>query len=252
MKLLTMSNPKTAKGEALGYLSFILHLAPGTLSGFQTCPMASAGCLAGCLNTAGRGRFDNTQRARIRKTQWLFRDRAGFIAQLARDIVEAKRKASRLGLVPVFRLNGTSDIRWETIRVDTVVVTRDNATAYNARNIFEAFPDLTFYDYTKIPNRRNIPPNYHLTFSRSEDNAASVAAMLDNGTNVAVLFDSLPDTYLGRPVIDGTTHDLRFLDPRGVIVGLVPKGKAKRDKSGFVVDVPPSPRATRAPLTVIH
>ena len=229
MKLLTMSNPKTAKGESLGYLSFILHLAPGRLSGFQTCPGASAGCLASCLNTSGRGRFTRTQEARIAKTRRFFLDRAAFMAQLLKDVQSAERKARRLGLVPVFRLNGTSDIRWENIPVQ-----KDGETF---PNIFQAFPLLTFYDYTKLPNRRNIPANYHLTFSRSEENGDKVAEMLAQGFNVAALFDSLPETFLGFPVIDGTEHDLRFLDRKGVIVGLVPKGKAKTDTSGFVVQL---------------
>lgn len=237
MKLLTMSNPKTAKGESLGFLSFILHLAPGTLSGFQTCPGASAGCLASCLNTSGRGRFTRTQDARIAKTRRFFLDRTAFINQLCKDIQSAERKARRLGLTPVFRLNGTSDIRWETIPVHTVITSKGHGTAYNANNIFEAFPHLTFYDYTKLPNRRNIPANYYLTFSRSEENGDAVSEMLSRGFNVAALFDSLPETFLGFPVIDGTQHDLRFLDRKGVIVGLVPKGKAKTDSTGFVVQL---------------
>jgi hypothetical protein len=229
VKLLTMSNPKTAKGESLGYLSFILHLAPGKLSGFQTCPGASAGCLASCLNTSGRGRFTRTQEARIAKTRRFFLDRAAFMAQLAKDVQAAERKARRLGLVPVFRLNGTSDIRFENIPVE-----KDGETF---PNIFQAFPHLTWYDYTKLHNRRNIPANYHLTFSRSEENGDKVAEMLAQGFNVAALFDSLPETFLGFPVIDGTEHDLRFLDRKGVIVGLVPKGNAKTDTSGFVVQL---------------
>jgi hypothetical protein len=229
VKLLTMSNPKTEKGESLGYLSFILHLAPGKLSGFQTCPGASAGCLASCLNTSGRGRFTRTQEARIAKTRRFFLDRAAFMAQLVKDVLAAQRKAERLGLVPVFRLNGTSDIRFENIPVE-----RDGETF---ANIFQAFPLLTFYDYTKLHNRRNIPANYHLTFSRSEENADAVSEMLSRGFNVAALFDTLPETFLGFPVIDGTEHDLRFMDPKGVIVGLVPKGKAKTDSTGFVVQL---------------
>jgi hypothetical protein len=229
VKLLTMSNPKTAKGESLGYLSFILHLAPGKLSGFQTCPGASAGCLASCLNTSGRGRFTRTQDARIAKTRRFFLDRAAFMAQLVKDVLAAQRKAERLGLVPVFRLNGTSDIRFENIPVQ-----KDGETF---ANIFQAFPLLTFYDYTKLHNRRNIPANYHLTFSRSEENGDKVAEMLAQGFNVAALFDSLPETFMGFPVIDGTEHDLRFLDRKGVIVGLVPKGKAKTDSTGFVISL---------------
>jgi len=151
------------------------------------------------------------------------------MAQLVKDVQSAERKARRLGLTPVFRLNGTSDIRWETIPVE-----RDGETF---PNIFTAFPLLTFYDYTKLTNRRNIPANYHLTFSRSEENGDAALAMLWSGFNVATLFDTLPKTFWGFPVIDGTEHDLRFMDPKGVIVGLVPKGKAKSDTSGFVVQL---------------
>lgn len=223
MKLLTVGNTKTVKGEALGYMTFIMHLAPSTLSGYNTCPMASAGCASACLNTAGRGRFTATQEARIRKTRWFFNDRDTFMAQLVKDIEAAIRKAARENMTPVFRLNGTSDIRWETVSV------------LGHRNIMEVFPNVQFYDYTKLPNRRDIPANYHLTFSRSESNDSYVTAAVGAGMNVAVVFDTLPQTYLGRPVIDGTETDLRFLDSEGVIVGLLAKGKAKKDTSGFTI-----------------
>jgi hypothetical protein len=225
MKLLTTGNTKTLKGQSAGYQTYIMHLAPSTLSGYQTCPMASAGCAAACLNTAGRGRFTRTQEARVRKTRWFFENRETFMAQLVKDVGAAVRKANREGMTPVFRLNGTSDIRWENVPVA------------GFRNIMEMFPQVRFYDYTKLSNRRDIPVNYHLTFSRSESNDEQVATALASGLNVAVVFNKLPEQYLGRPVIDGTETDLRFLDPEGVIVGLVSKGKAKTDGSGFVVNV---------------
>ena len=225
MKLLTVGNTKTVKGEALGYMTFIMHLAPSTLSGYNTCPMASKGCAEACLNTAGRGRFTAIQEARIRKTRWFFEDRETFMAQLVKDIQAAIRKADREGFTPVFRLNGTSDIRWETVPV------------MGFRNIMEMFPSQTFYDYTKLQNRRNIPTNYHLTFSRSEENYESLHEMMAKGYNVAVVFNNLPSVYNGYKVIDGTETDLRFLDPKRVIVGLLAKGKAKKDTSGFTVDV---------------
>lgn len=224
MKLLTTSNPKLMKGQSLGYMSFVMHLAPSTLSGYNTCPMASAGCASACLNTAGRGRFTATQEARIRKTKWFFNDRDTFMAQLVKDIEAAIRKAARENMTPVFRLNGTSDIRWETVPV-----------VGGFPNIMSVFPNVQFYDYTKLTNRRDIPANYHLTFSRSESNDSFVSAAVGAGMNVAVVFDTLPQTYLGRPVIDGTETDLRFLDSEGVIVGLLAKGKGKRDTSGFVI-----------------
>jgi hypothetical protein len=219
MKLLTLGNTKTVKGEAMGYQTYIMHLAPSTLSGYQTCPMASEGCASACLNTAGRGRFTAIQEARIRKTRWFFEDRETFMAQLVKDIAAAIRKANREGMTPVFRLNGTSDIRWETVAV------------LGYRNVMELFPQVQFYDYTKLPNRRNIPSNYHLTFSRSESNEH----LIPQGMNVAVVFDSLPDVWMGRKVIDGTETDLRFLDEQNVVVGLLAKGKAKKDTSGFTI-----------------
>ena len=225
MKLLTLGNTKTVKGEAMGYQTYIMHLAPSTLSGYNTCPMASKGCAAACLNTAGRGRFTATQEARIRKTRWFFEDRPTFMVQLVKDIQAAIRKADRETMIPVFRLNGTSDIRWETIPVN------------GRRNIMEMFPSQTFYDYTKLQNRVNLPSNYHLTFSRSEENYTAVDTMMAQGYNTAIVFDNLPAVYNGYKVIDGTETDLRFLDPKNVIVGLLAKGKAKKDLSGFTVQI---------------
>lgn len=235
MKLLTVGNPKLMKGEKKGYLSFVLHLAPSDLSGYNTCPMASAGCRAACLNTAGRGglfkvgTFTNTiQEARIRKTKLFFEDRPTFMAMLVKDITAAIKMASKRNLIPVIRLNGTSDIRWETVTVN------------GFDNIMTMFPAITFYDYTKISNRRNLPTNYSLTFSRSETNDAVLPTIMQN---IAVVFGvkkgkELPTMYLGRPVIDGDDTDLRFLDPKGVIVGLRGKGKARTGEfDGFVVTV---------------
>jgi hypothetical protein len=239
-KVLSTGNPKLMKGEKQGYLSFILHLAPSWLSGHNACPMASAGCIKACLNTAGRGGMfklgettNNIQQARIRKTLWFFENRDSFMMQLVRDIAAGIRKAEREGKTPVFRLNGTSDLRWETIPVKGTYSYRRKTVTVDAENIMALFPNVQFYDYTKIPNRRNLPANYHLTFSRSEDNEHLIPADM----NVAVVFNKLPETYLGRTVVNGDETDLRFLDPQGVVVGLKAKGKAKQDSSGFVVTV---------------
>jgi hypothetical protein len=231
MKLLSEGNAKTMKGEGRGYLTGILHLAPYTLSGHQVCPMASKGCAAACLNTSGRGRFVKTQEARIRKTRLFFSDRAGFMQTLVKDIAALIRKAKREDKIPVVRLNGTSDLRWETVPVN------------GQPNIMSLFPEIQFYDYTKIANRRDLPANYHLTFSRAESNSADVVTAMRKGMNVAVAFhvgkgEPLPADYLGREVIDGDVTDLRFLDKGNVIVGLRAKGKnGKLDTSGFVVVV---------------
>jgi len=229
LKLLSTANPKIQKGSKLGYLSLILHLAPADLSGKETCPKRTAGCSAACLNTAGRGgmfrRGENTntiQQARIRKTRQFFEDRAAFMEQLEKDINLGIKQAARLGLTPVFRLNGTSDLAWEKY------------------GIIEKFPQVQFYDYTKVLGRKvSHLKNYHLTFSAADGNDADVARAVDQGMNVAAVFDRLPEEYMGREVIDADDHDLRFLDPLGVIAGLKAKGRAKKDTSGFVRRVIP-------------
>lgn len=228
MKLLGIANTKTMKGEKLGFRTYIMHLAPSTLSGYQVCPMASPGCASACLNLSGMGRFSNVQKARIAKTKLFFEDRGLFMFKLLKEIRAAIRSSQKAGLTPVFRLNGTSDIRWETISVF--------ADGFWHNNIMDAFPSVQFYDYTKIPNRRDIPANYHLTFSRSEMNELEALQVLSSGKmNVAVVFDELPVKWAGVKVVDGTETDLRFLDDRAVVVGLKANGKAKKDATGFTV-----------------
>ena len=231
MKLLSTANPKIQKGTKLGYLSFILHLAPATLSGKETCPKRTAGCTAACLNTAGRGgmfrRGENTnmiQEARIRKTKEFFEDRDAFMKTLYHDVRKGIRQAERLGLTPVFRLNGTSDLAWEKYTVGTTDM-----------NLFELFPTVQFYDYTKVLGRKvSQYANYHLTFSAADGNDADVDKAVAQGMNVAMVFDKLPAEYMGRVVNDADEHDLRFLDPVNTIAGLKAKGRAKKDTTGFV------------------
>jgi len=232
-KLLSTANPKIQKGTKLGYLSFILHLAPADLSGHNTCPKATAGCKSACLNTAGRGgmfkKGENTnmiQKARIRKTKYFYEDRAGFMLDLAYDIQKGIKMAEKLGLKPVFRLNGTSDLSWEKYEVPV----------FCTRNIFELYPNVQFYDYTKVLGRKVADiPNYFLIFSQADGNEADVSRAMEKGMNVAAVFDEVPETYMGKPVINADETDLRFLDPKGVIAGLKAKGRAKKDYSGFVI-----------------
>jgi hypothetical protein len=238
MKLLSTGNPKTLKGTGQGYNTYILHLAPATLSGYNTCPKATAGCASACLNTAGRGGMfkkgettNTIQQARIRKTQMFYEERAAFMEWLVKDIELAVKQSKRLGLKPVFRLNGTSDISWEKYPVIR------NGFQYN--NIFAAFTELTFYDYTKILGRKIVNSNYHLTFSAADGNDADVYKAISQGYNIATVFgikktEPMPETYNGLPVYNGDDSDLRFLDPKGVVVGLYAKGKAKKDVTGFV------------------
>lgn len=232
-KLLNNGNAKTRKGEKLGWITYGLHLAPFNLSGFNVCSSASEGCAAACLNTAGRGAMSNVQKARIEKTKKFFADKDAFVWQLAKEISNAIKLANKKGMKACFRLNLTSDLPWENIKVES-----DGKKL----SLMEIFPDAQFYDYTKHFKRAKawadgeMPKNYHLTFSRSEcnDSLCDVASKL--GVNVAAVFrGSLPKNYKGLPVVDGDETDLRFLDGKNKIVGLVEKGLAKKDESGFVI-----------------
>lgn len=228
--ILTTSSTKTIKGESKGYLTGILYLSPADLvRGLNLCPFASNGCKSACLYTAGRGQFTSVQKARRAKTE-LYRDnRNHFMNCLVHSIKIVIRKAQRESMVPVIRLNGTSDIRWENILID-------------GKNIFEIFPEIQFYDYTKDFLRKdaftNKWSNYHLTFSRSESNDKMALRMLNLGVNVAMVFKSeIPEQYNGYKVYSGDNDDLRFLDSKGgFIIGLIAKGKAKKDDSGFTID----------------
>jgi hypothetical protein len=256
-QLFSASNPKVAKGEGLGFQTFILHLAPAKLSGFNVCPMATLGCKAACLNTAGRGGImggfgiltaadvangvrNTIQNARINRTRLFFSDRAAFMDLLVKEIEKAIRLAKRNDLIPVFRLNGTSDIRWETIACRRKA---SDGIPYYFDNVMNAFPDVQFYDYTKIANRRALPSNYKLTFSLADGNDAEARQALMRGVNVAAVFRSaarveqaVTDGFLGFPVARGDITDLRFLDPAGHVIALYAKGNAKGDQSGFVRD----------------
>lgn len=214
VKLLTPGHANTKLSKGAGYTNFILHLAPSKVSGFNMCAKASEGCAAACLNTAGRGRFDSIQNSRIRKTLYFVKLREHFLAHLYRELDKIASKPN-----PVVRLNGTSDIPWEQF------------------DIFERYPTIQFYDYTKVYARldrcRDIS-NYHLTFSASESNQKEVDQALKHGHNVAIVFSKPREKYLNTRVIDGDAHDFRFQDPHGVVVGLTAKGMAKKDTSGFV------------------
>lgn len=205
--LLTEDNPKTQKGEAFGYYSVILHLLPYDFSGYQVCAKADK-CKDTCLMWSGRGPMPNTVAARLRRTKMFFEYRPWFMGLLVNDIYLATLKAKALNMQLVVRPNGTSDLPWEKIRTK------------NSRNIFEEFPDIQFMDYTKIPGRKT-PDNYHLTFSLSDSNEADAQRWLDQGGNVAMIYDDvMPTQFMGTSTIDGDEHDLRFLDPTPSIVAL--------------------------------
>lgn len=240
MKLLSIGHDaKTVKGEKFGYLTGIQFLAPANASGvMNTCPNASAGCKVACLYTSGFGGvYKTVNQARVNKTKFFFTNRVEYGRQLIREIQALITKAAKNNLIPAVRLNGTSDLAWESIKFDD-------------KTILEHFPAIQFYDYTKSPARAaryakgELPSNYHLTFSRSETNQADCENILALGGNVAVVFhvdkaSELPASYLGKPVIYGDESDLRFGDAKNVIVGLKHKGsKGKRDTSGFIIGQP--------------
>lgn len=236
--ILTQGNAKIVKGEELGYVTKGIHFAPAQLSGFEVCQWRSKGCTASCLNTAGRGQMNSIQQSRIAKTKLFFDKQFDFLAKLSKEISSSIKSATKKGMNSVFRLNLTSDIAWESVFFNEE----------EPKTIFEKFPSIQFYDYTKsfkrmcsfldkpfIKGEAKFPSNYHLTFSRSEHNDSKCEMVLEMGGNVAVVFrNQLPKTWKGYKVVNGDANDLRFLDKQGVVVGLIEKGMAKKDATGFV------------------
>ena len=223
------SNAKTKKSSGQGYDTKILHLAPAMESGYQVCSSSSTGCRNGCLFTAGRGRMNPVKEARIRRTLLWFKDRELFKAKILNELSAFSKRCKKRGTLPAVRLNGTSDIMWEK----------------QFPALFKLFPKMQFYDYTKHYKRclksYRLPPNYHLTFSRSEDNDILCRRVLCSGRiNVVVVFENkdFPDNFWGYPTYSSDNDDLRFLDPPGGHVGcLYAKGDAKKDTSGFVLPI---------------
>jgi hypothetical protein len=241
MKLLSINqDSKTIKGLNKGYLTGIMYLAPYTLGGKNICPFAkAAGCINACLNTAGRGIFNNVQNARLNRTKLFHNDLNAFMNKLALEIHALEKTASKQGLIPVIRLNGLSDINWENIRFNYDFMD----TKLNNVTIFELFHNIQFYDYTKNPYRDNLPKNYDLTFSysnKSEFQKFNEIA-IQKGLRLSVVFSdqNLPAYYLNKQVLNGDESDLTFLAPKNTILGLYAKGKAKKENNGFIVKTIP-------------
>ncbi len=237
VKNLLSSSTKIEKGNGLhtGYMTKILYLAPYNLSGKNTCSKATKGCSDACLNTSGNGRYPRTQTTRINKTNFFYNDRENFMKLLFKEISIFVYECEFEGLKPCIRLNGTSDLNIALFN-------------HNGKNIYELFPMVTFYDYTKVLNRFNktFYSNYFLTASRDETNESECLELLKKGFNVAVVFrvtknTPLPTEWHGFKVVDGDKDDLRHLDylnksdECGVVVGLSAKHKAQSDTSGFVI-----------------
>jgi len=243
--MFSVDSAKAIKANKLGYLNAINYMAPydsgsvGAKKRFSLCSHASAGCIALCLGKySGQAAIvadlehgtNPTRDSRVRKAQYFMYDRQLFMREIVAHIILLRRKAEKLGLILVIRMNGSTDIAHEFIKI----------RSYHNKTLPQLFPDIQFVDYTKNLKRllnANRPDNYHLTFSLSEINITEARQALSSGYNVAVVFaNELPDSYLGFDVIDGDEHDLRHLDDSPRIVGLTPKGnKAKLDASGFVV-----------------
>ena len=226
--ILGEASAKTVKGQKIGYLTGICYLVPDD----KLCPMARmAGCMAGCLRTAGRGAFDSVQAARAAKTAFFREHREAFMLSLAADVWSLARRAEKLGMQPLVRPNGTSDIPFENIPV------------VDGKTIFQLFPDVQFYDYTKHPSRKlegKTAGNYDLTYSFSAITPKEVSIKgLINPANrrTAVVFDrreNIPASFRGWPVVDGDDTDVRHIEPARVVVALYAKGRARSDTSGFV------------------
>lgn len=226
------SDSKTIKGTKKGYLTGVMYLMPDDV----LCPVAKlAGCREACLVSAGRAAFTpGIGAARAGRTRFYFGNREAFMALLITEISALIRKAEKAGMVPAVRLNGTSDINWANV-------------IHDGKTIFDHFPMVQFYDYSKTPAIIRASAgvdNWHVTASYSAASAkysGMITAAADkHDVNIAVVFRDkvLPATFLGRTVVNGDETDLRFLDDAGVVVGLKAKGQAKRDNSGFVVDIP--------------
>jgi hypothetical protein len=239
--LLSFKNNKTVKGEKLGVKTAILYLSPykQNSKGINLCSHATEGCAKACLFGSGAARFTQVQAGKMNKTEFYLADRKAFMLQLKFEIERIVRLHSSKWDIAI-RLNGTSDIPFEKFKI------------VDDKNIFELFPNVQFYDYTKNHLRFNKVnhSNYHLTFSRSENNHDKSLELLKRGFNVAVVFglnkfQPLPESYMGFEVINGDETDLRFKDKENVVVGLHyknltstgSKGKNDYSKNDFIVKV---------------
>jgi hypothetical protein len=280
---LITDSTKTLKSNARypGWYNAVMYLAPGTAAdwwleangrekvvGWDLCPRKTQGCFGehgeNCIFTTGQLRLPVGQQAMVNRTIFMAQHRDEFMRLMFYEISELRRRAREDGRRLALRLNGTSDIRWESDERFFTDEKGELATrAQGGRSVIEHHPDVQWYDYSKIetrfpphPKAKQLPANYRLTFSSSENNDEDVERVLKAGGNVALVFDIRPTigsihmapmvkVAYGYPVIDGDLHDLRFLDPPGVIVGLRAKG-ALRDvvKTGdaqfvrYVFDTP--------------
>jgi len=234
-KLLTFNNKKTLKSLKKGIKTYILYMSPfkENSKGINVCSHATKGCSESCLVGSGFGGiYKNVMKGRVERTEFFLRDRKGFLNQIKNEIDKAISKNKGEYEIAI-RLNGTSDIPYEKFRVFE-----------GNKNIMELYPDIQFYDYTKnyLRFERELPKNYHLTFSRSETNHKKAMELLNKGISVAIVFDKTPKEYNGFKVVDGDDTDLTYTYPKGSIVGLRYKFITRKNsdntkvfKSGFAI-----------------
>jgi len=226
-RILGTASTKTIKGEKIGFLTGIVYLVPDN----KICSMAkTAGCMSACLKSAGRGAFNSVQAARQSKTDYFYNHHKAYLLSMAADVWSLRNTAKNKGLKLIVRPNGTSDILYENLEI------------MEGKNIFQLFPDVQFYDYTKHPCRNlegKTAGNYDLTYSYSgitPHNVTIKGILNSSNSRVAVVFDKLeniPSTFRGWTVIDGDNTDVRHIEPKTVVVALYAKGKAVKDLSGF-------------------
>lgn len=208
--------------------TYAIYLAPANTSGYNVCSHSTKECRLGCLATSGRqaieifSGIDSIKNARIKKTKLFYEEPEYFMQWLIAEIKSAKAKAERKGFYFSVRLNATSDIDWQNVKV-------------NGASIFEIFSDVQFYDYTKNVNKFIAKPtNYHLTYSFTGRNWNQSKVLLEKGFNVAMVFNTtketeLPTEYKGFKVINGDLTDYRIDDAKGIIIGLKWKRIANRE-----------------------
>lgn len=232
-----MVNNSTKHEKAYKYneMVYTIYLSPAKMSGYEVCPKRTDECTLLCLNESGHNRMDvkvnKINKSRIKKTKMFFENREFFVRWVIDEIKVGMRKAKEQGFEFSVRLNNTSDLSPELFYIN------DNGVK---KNLLQLFPDVQFYDYTKVPNRMRLKQkydNYDLTFSFDGSNMEECFKMLDNEIRVAMVFDKVPETYKGKEVIDGDKYDMRYRDDKDVIVGLkFKKVRTKLDKQySFVI-----------------
>jgi hypothetical protein len=228
LSYLGMVNNSTKHEKAYKYDEHVytIYLAPAKMSGYEVCPMRTKECTKLCIHESGRNRIDvrenRINKSRIKKTKLFFEHREFFMKWLVDDITNAQKKAKDLGYHFSVRLNNTSDLSPESFYLDVDGV---------KKNVLQLFPDVQFYDYSKVYKRAELVKkykNYDVTFSYSGSNLQDCISMLNNNVRVAVVFKEVPDKFWGRKVINGDLYDMRYRDDKDIIVGL--KFKKVRNK----------------------